>query len=108
MVADDLQWSNEITRHCKKDSETPYGLGLVIMHRAGNRVHDVDTLQRADVVLTTYSEVNRSYPKGEPPDDLTTAEQKVCKPSNDLAIARIVPQNADRVMTARVVAQLLH
>lgn len=36
----------------------------------------VESLQRSNVVLTTYSEVMRSYPKKEPPEEYVTDEQK--------------------------------
>lgn len=74
---DGLQWQQEIQTHCQRESESPHGVGMVIQHRAGNRITDPEVLQRAEIVLTTWSEVNRSYPKADVPKELVTAKQKV-------------------------------
>lgn len=45
----------------------------------GTRIHTTDAsniLSRHDIILTTYSEVMRSYPKNDPPIECQTVEQK--------------------------------
>lgn len=75
------QWFQEIQTHCIRRSENrEHGMGGVYQHRAGHRLDsnmDMETLENADIILTTYSEVNRSYPKAEVPKELVTAKQKV-------------------------------
>jgi SNF2 family DNA or RNA helicase len=67
------QWSSEIEQHTK--------CGLKIMrYGAGNRLlssHWKQILDQHDIILTTYAEVMRSYPKNEPPIECQTAEQKI-------------------------------
>ena len=67
------QWAREIDTHT--------GCGLKIMrYGAGNRLDSNQTfeiLRQHDIILTTYSEVMRSYPKNEPPIECQTAEQKI-------------------------------
>lgn len=49
-------------------------------HGVGSRIEStgiIDTLNEHDIVLTTYSEVMKSYPKNEPPIECQTAEQKI-------------------------------
>ena len=67
------QWIQEIRKHAGK------ALGSVIIYRSGARVISTDTadmLASMDVVITTYSEVLRSWPKNEPPIDIVTQEGK--------------------------------
>ncbi|KAH8728805.1 SNF2 family N-terminal domain-containing protein [Phaeosphaeriaceae sp. PMI808] len=67
------QWSDEIAQH------TNCGL-RVMRYGAGTRVDSnqpFTILKSHDIVLTTYSEVMRSYPKNEPPIECQTAEQKI-------------------------------
>jgi hypothetical protein len=67
------QWANEIEQHTK--------CGLKIMrYGAGTRLdssHSMEILKQHDIVLTTYAEVMRSYPKNEPPIECQTVEQKM-------------------------------
>jgi SNF2 family DNA or RNA helicase len=47
---------------------------------AGNRLDSNRTFQilkSHDIILTTYTEVMRSYPKNEPPIECQTAEEKI-------------------------------
>jgi SNF2 family DNA or RNA helicase len=47
---------------------------------SGTRIdsnNDFDILQYQDIILTTYSEVMKSYPKSEPPIECQTAEEKI-------------------------------
>ena len=55
-------------------------MGRIIKHVAGHRIDSnmaMDVLQDAEIILTTYGEVLRSYPKADVPEDLVTATQKV-------------------------------
>ncbi|KAF2199121.1 hypothetical protein GQ43DRAFT_347720, partial [Delitschia confertaspora ATCC 74209] len=68
------QWAREIQAHTDeklKLSVLRYGYGTRI---ESNRGHDI--LASHDIILTTYNEVMRSYPKNEPPAELQTAEEK--------------------------------
>ncbi|KAK4574889.1 hypothetical protein LTR86_001731 [Recurvomyces mirabilis] len=74
------QWYQEILRHTiPKRENKQHGMGRVLRHHAGHRVNSNDAselLGGADIVLTTYHEVCRSYPKAVIPPHLTTAAQK--------------------------------
>ncbi|KAK3684392.1 hypothetical protein LTR37_020327 [Vermiconidia calcicola] len=73
------QWDQEIRQHCDTRRENIHGLGRVMRYHSGSRVqsNDIeDMLQSADIVLTTYTEVCRSYPKAVMPSHLVTASQK--------------------------------
>jgi SNF2 family DNA or RNA helicase len=67
------QWGKEIEQHT--------ACGLKIMrYGAGTRIdsnHTFEILKHHDIILTTYGEVMKSYPKNEPPIDCQTAEQKM-------------------------------
>ncbi|KAL5399978.1 hypothetical protein PMIN06_012687 [Paraphaeosphaeria minitans] len=66
------QWIREIDLHT--DARL-----IVLKHTAGNRInsnHAYEIFARHDIILTTYHEVLRSYPKNEPPIECQTAEQK--------------------------------
>jgi SNF2 family DNA or RNA helicase len=69
------QWDREVNTHT---AEKP---GLKVMfYRAGTRLDSnqvFEILRQHDIVLTTYSEVMRSYPKNEPPVECHTTEQKL-------------------------------
>lgn len=63
------QWEQEIVRH-KEPSTFP----CVIRHHAGSKINGpgaIKALQAADIVITTYDEVRKSYPKFKPPGHLT-------------------------------------
>ncbi|CAO2654805.1 Nn.00g115380.m01.CDS01 [Neocucurbitaria sp. VM-36] len=67
------QWKNEIEQHtdCKFK---------IMRYGAGTRVdsnHAFNILAAHDIVLTTYTEIMKSYPKNEPPIECQTAEQKI-------------------------------
>jgi SNF2 family DNA or RNA helicase len=74
------QWMSEIDKHCQTRSEhAQYGLGMVMQYRTGARVvanNTLDLLSQADIVLTTYHEVGKSYPKSVVPANLVTSAQK--------------------------------
>lgn len=68
------QWLNEVRKHIE-----PGLLGEVIVYRSGNRTMTEDplkTLSKAGMVITSYSEVLRSYPHTKPPAELVTPELK--------------------------------
>ncbi|KAL8777205.1 MAG: hypothetical protein Q9213_007961 [Squamulea squamosa] len=69
------QWEQEIKKHTQKDV-----FPIIMRQRAGNRVSGMSgadlLLQGADVVVTTYDEVRRSYPKFEPPKHIVLPEKK--------------------------------
>tara|TARA_R110002003_G_scaffold96_15_gene7530 strand:+ start:4452 stop:6155 length:1704 start_codon:yes stop_codon:yes gene_type:complete len=67
------QWGKEIEQH------TACGL-KILRYGAGTRIdsnHTFEILEHHDIILTTYGEVMKSYPKNEPPIDCQTAEQKM-------------------------------
>ena len=74
------QWDNEIERHTK-----PGALGAIIRHNQSTRVSSkgasgrgaVSLIERSGVVLSTYSEVVKSYPKCDIPEHLTTPTEKM-------------------------------
>jgi SNF2 family DNA or RNA helicase len=67
------QWGKEIEQHTK--------CGLRIMrYGSGNRLdsnHTFDILKGHDIILTTYGEIMKSYPKNEPPIECQTVQQKM-------------------------------
>lgn len=67
------QWGKEIEQHTK--------CGLRIMkYGSGNRLdsnHAFDILKGHDIILTTYGEIMKSYPKNEPPVECHTVQQKL-------------------------------
>ena len=68
------QWMTEIMKHAE-----PGILGRVLLYRSGSRliVNDIDTELRTEgVVITSYHEVLRSFPKNDPPPQLCTDEAK--------------------------------
>ncbi|KAI4704056.1 hypothetical protein J4E81_001120 [Alternaria sp. BMP 2799] len=70
------QWKNEIELHTDASK-----VNLRIMrYGAGTRLDSTNAdeiLAGHDVVLTTYTEIMKSYPKNEPPIECQTAEQKI-------------------------------
>lgn len=70
-----LQWAEEIAKHVGRKV-----LGTVVNHHRSSRLEGdgaVELLQSAGVILTTYSEVLRSYPKYNPPKELMTREKRM-------------------------------
>ncbi|KAJ4986313.1 SNF2 family domain-containing protein [Stagonosporopsis vannaccii] len=67
------QWAAEIQQHTDCNM-------TVMRYGAGNRIDSTDALQvlqSHDIILTTYGEVMKSYPKNVPPVECQTAEQKI-------------------------------
>lgn len=68
------QWETELEKHAE-----PGVFEHVIRHHASSRIRgtgDVSYMAKADVVLTTYSEVIRSYPVCKPPMEIILPEKK--------------------------------
>lgn len=67
------QWKREIELHTD--------CGLVVMrYTAGTRVESNDLhrlFKSNDIILTTYHEILRSYPKNDPPIECQTAQEKI-------------------------------
>lgn len=67
------QWYSEIVKHCKPRL-------LKVMTYAGrNKIQTSDiigTLTGNDIVITSYDQVRRSYPKAECPIDIQTAAER--------------------------------
>ncbi|KAF7189628.1 DNA repair protein rad5 [Pseudocercospora fuligena] len=76
------QWDAEIAKHCLTGKEAKrHGIRNWVQHRAGHRIGTdeeriMQTIQDADICLTTYHEISKSYPKAQVPVELTTADQK--------------------------------
>ncbi|KAK3112221.1 hypothetical protein LTR53_011737 [Teratosphaeriaceae sp. CCFEE 6253] len=73
------QWAQEIDKHTLSDRENrQHGIGWMRNH-AGHRLStsdNIEAMEKADIVLTTYADVRKSYPKAEVPAQLVTAKQK--------------------------------
>ena len=70
-----FQWHEEILKHVQ-----PKALGLVIRYRSGSGLLVDDTMelmQHAGIVLTTYNEVMKSYPRYKPPKELASHEKRM-------------------------------
>ncbi|KAF2217010.1 hypothetical protein CERZMDRAFT_32249 [Cercospora zeae-maydis SCOH1-5] len=82
------QWEAEIQKHVlNKNSDRhvehaiKHGIKVVVQHRAGHRISSNPEVLRerivdADICLTTYGEICKSYPKPIVPSHLVTAAQK--------------------------------
>ncbi|KAI8942436.1 hypothetical protein NX059_000506 [Plenodomus lindquistii] len=67
------QWKNEIELHTDKDLK-------IMRYGAGNRIDSTnafDILRAHDIVLTSYAEVMKSFPKSDPPVQYQTVQQKM-------------------------------
>lgn len=68
------QWKEEIKVHCH-----PWAHGAIMTWRAGSRIDSTEALKVMDsheIILTTYTDVMKSYPKTEPPIEITDPEDK--------------------------------
>lgn len=73
------QWRREITEKVQTDRESKHGIGRVKEYHASAQLksnQELEELMECDIVLTTYHQVQKSYPKAEIPAEYTTAEQK--------------------------------
>jgi hypothetical protein len=68
------QWLSEIRKHV-----LPNTFQETIVYRAGGRLESADpikTLSNMDIIITSYSEVLRSYPHCDPPTHLVTRDAR--------------------------------
>ncbi|KIX92928.1 uncharacterized protein Z520_11404 [Fonsecaea multimorphosa CBS 102226] len=68
------QWMQEMDKHVKGNA-----LGRILRYHSGSRLYSnniVADLTAYDVILTTYGEVQKSYPLAEPPKHLASEEKK--------------------------------
>jgi SNF2 family DNA or RNA helicase len=68
------QWFDEIEKHCDKKF-----IGAVLKHFGKHKLATNDAaghMSNFDIILTTYDEVRKSYPKADFPIELQTAEEK--------------------------------
>lgn len=68
------QWMQELDKHVK-----PGALGRILRYHSGSRLYSNDIvrdLEAYDVILTTYGEVQKSYPMTEIPKHLASEEKK--------------------------------
>ncbi|KIW01890.1 hypothetical protein, variant [Verruconis gallopava] len=72
------QWYSEIEKHTKPMRNGKHPLKVLIYTHKTSLVSNsaTDCLLTFDAVLTTYSEVRKSYPKSKIPVELQTAEEK--------------------------------
>jgi len=73
------QWRREITEKVYTDKQNKHGIGRVKEFHSAAQLRsnqEVEELMECDIVLTTYTQVQKSYPKAEIPPEYTTAEQK--------------------------------
>lgn len=69
-----LQWKRELENHANKDI-----FRTVIIYHGSSIIQGVgleQVLETADVVMTTYGQVVKSFPLGEPPEHLTDVEER--------------------------------
>jgi SNF2 family DNA or RNA helicase len=74
------QWRREIADKVYTSKENPHGIGRVREYHASAQTksnEELEELQECDIVLTTYTQVQKSYPKAEIPAEYTTAEDKL-------------------------------
>ncbi|MCJ1311340.1 hypothetical protein MMC25_005011 [Agyrium rufum] len=68
------QWQEEIHTHLEADA-----LAIIMPYFSSSKVsgkHVVQVFKSIGVVLTTYSDVMKSYPKYDPPKELTTIKER--------------------------------
>jgi SNF2 family DNA or RNA helicase len=75
------QWRQEIANKVYTRRENKHhGIGRVMEYHANSQAlgnEQIEMLLECDIVLTTYTQVSKSYPKAEPPAKFVTAEQKL-------------------------------
>ena len=73
------QWRREIADKVCTIKESKFGIGRVREYHASAQTksnEELEELQECDIILTTYTQVQKSYPKAEIPAEYTTAEDK--------------------------------
>jgi SNF2 family DNA or RNA helicase len=74
------QWRREIADKVCTIKESKFGIGRVREYHASAQTksnEELEELQECDIILTTYTQVQKSYPKAEIPAQYTSAQQKV-------------------------------
>lgn len=71
------QWKSEIARHCEFErTRTRWGLGRVRIFRDNmSKGYDLDDFRTADIVLTTYYDVMKSWPEAIYPEGLPQSDR---------------------------------
>jgi SNF2 family DNA or RNA helicase len=73
------QWRQEIAEKVYTDREKKSGIGRVKEYHATAQIksnQELEELRECHIVLTTYTQVQKSYPSTEVPAEYTTAQQK--------------------------------
>jgi len=73
------QWAREIDDKVYTDKQSKHGIGRVKQYHASAQIksnQELEELMECDIVLTTYTQVQKSYPKADIPAEYTTADQK--------------------------------
>jgi SNF2 family DNA or RNA helicase len=73
------QWRQEIADKVCTTKEDKHGIGRVKEYHASAQIRgnqEIEELEDCDIVLTTYTQVQKSYPKAEPPEEYTDSKQK--------------------------------
>jgi SNF2 family DNA or RNA helicase len=73
------QWRREIADKVCTIKESKHGIGRVREYHASAQTksnEELEELQECDIILTTYTQVQKSYPKAEVPAEYTTSQQK--------------------------------
>lgn len=68
------QWMSELDRHVK-----PGALGRILRYHSGARIisnNILEDLRAYSIILTTYTEVQKSYPCSDPPKNLVSEDMK--------------------------------
>ena len=74
------QWRREIADKVCTIKESKHGIGRVREYHASAQTRsneELEELQECDIILTTYTQVQKSYPKADYPAEYTTAAQKI-------------------------------
>jgi SNF2 family DNA or RNA helicase len=73
------QWRKEIAEKVYTDREKKSGIGRVKEYHTTAQIksnQELDELKECDIILTTYTQVQKSYPSTDIPAEYTTAQQK--------------------------------
>lgn len=75
------QWAQEIAEKvCNPKESKTFGINRVLEYHSSAKLkgnQELEMLTECDIVITTYTQVSKSYPKAEIPSKYVTAEQKL-------------------------------
>lgn len=75
------QWAQEIAdKVCTPKESKTFGINRVLEYHSSAKIkgnQELEMLTECDIVITTYTQVSKSYPKAEIPSKYVTAEQKL-------------------------------